>query len=145
MKALAVLAALLAAGAVHAQIRSQGGAVYIAGDRFSLEQAIADATLENVGPDGSTPFQIVAIGPESRKLTVKGTKRNVREAVRRIQGAGGTFYVCERDVKQAGFSQKDLLPGVRIERGWTQQEATQPAGGDTLSVPPALKRIRQLC
>ena len=145
MRALAVFAALLAAGVVHAQIRSDGGAVYIAGDRFSLEQAIADATLENIGPDGSNPFQIVAMGSESRKLTVKGTKRNVREAIRRIQGAGGTFYICERDVKQLGLSRKDLLPGVRIERGWTQKELTQPSGNENASVPPALRRIRRIC
>jgi len=144
MKAAAVLAALLAAGAVHAQIQSEGGAVYVAGDRFSLEQAIADATLENVGPDGSTPFHIVAIGRESRKLTIRGTKRNVREAVRRIRSAGGTFYICERDVKQQGLSQKDLLPGVRIERGWAEKELTQPARNDS-PVPPALRRIRRIC
>ena len=143
MKTVAAFALLLLAAAAHAQIKGESGAIYIAGDRFSLEQAIADATLENVGPDGSSPFVVVATGSESRKLTVKGTKRNIRDAVRRMQRAGGAFYVCERDVKQAGLSKKDLLPGVQIERGWNNEELTQPAGSG--SVSPALRRIRRLC
>ncbi len=139
----AAFAALLLAASLHAQERPSA-AVYIAGERFSLEQAIADAALENVGPDESAPFQIVAIGPEMRKLTVKGSKRNIRDAVERMERAGGSFYVCERDVKQARLGKKDLLPGVRIERGWTEKELTRP-GAEDRSISPSLRRIRRVC
>ncbi len=130
----AALAALLWAASLNAQ-QPGSGALYIAGERFSLEQAIADATLEALGPDESAALQIVALGPEMRKLTLKGTRRGVREAVQQMQRAGGTFYVCERDLKQAGLAKKDLLSGVRIERAAAAKGST----------PPALLRLRSLC
>ncbi len=140
MKSLiAALAALVWAAPLSAQETAES-ALYVAGERFSLEQAIADATLENVGPDEPPAFQIVALGPEMRKLTVKGTKKSVRDAVREMQRAGATFYVCERDIKLAGLARKDLLSGVKVERAATPRELTRPAADAA-----ALVRVRRLC
>ncbi len=133
------LAALIAALPwllpAHAQ-QPSGAALYVAGERVSLEQAIADATLDALGPDESEAFQIVALGPEMRKLTLKGTKPKLRDAVRELQRAGGTFYVCERDLKQAGLAKKDLLSGVRIEHAATPKD--RPAAASLL-------RLRGFC
>jgi len=138
----ALLGVLLAAGAAAQaeEIATADGPLYIAGDRFSLEQAIADATLENLGPDGTSPFTVIAIGLESRKLTVKGTRPNVRDAVRRMQRSGGLFYVCERDVKQAGWARKDLLPGIQIEHSLSDKSSDRYS-----AEAPSVRRIRRLC
>ncbi len=109
--------------------------LYVAGERVSLEQAIADATLDALGPDESAAFQIVAVGPEMKKLTLKGTKPKVRDAIRELQRAGGIFYVCERDLKQAGVAKKDLLSGVRIEHAPTAKDRSAAS----------LRRIRGFC
>jgi intracellular sulfur oxidation DsrE/DsrF family protein len=120
------------------------GAFYIAGDRFTLEQAFADAALDKLNAAGSGAFVIVAIERESAKLTVKGAKPNVKNAVRQLQRAGGTFYLCERDVRQAGFDAKDLLPGVKIERALKKQEG-QATGMEAAQAGPELRRIRRVC
>ncbi len=129
---LAALSWLLTARAAE----GPGSVLYVAGEQVSLEQAIADATLDALGPDESTEFQIVALGREMKKLTFKGTRPKVRDAIRELQSAGGIFYVCERDLKQAGFAKKDLLPGVRIEHA--------PTAKDRFAAAP-LRRIRGFC
>lgn len=141
MKSALVIVLLAALTAAQAEQIAATSALYIAGERFSLEQAIADATLESLGPDGASPFTVVAIGPESRKLTFKGTRPNVRDAVRRMQQSGGLFFVCERDVKQAGWARKDLLPGVQVERGLSDKELSDGSAGEA----PSVRRIRRLC
>ena len=132
-----------AAAPVGAAPSGAPASLYIAGDRFSLEQAFADAALDKLNAAGSGAFVIVATERESVKLTLKGAKPNVKNAVRQLQRAGGTFYLCERDVRQAGFEAKDLLPGVKIERGLKKQEL-QATGVEAAQAGP-VRRIRRVC
>lgn len=144
LRTVSALAGLILAQAVLAQgPRGEGGPVYIAGEGFSLEQAIADAARENAGADRAR-FAVVAIGAEVAKLTLRGASSDVRESVRRTQDAGGIFYLCERDVKAARLPRGDLLPRVRVARGWTKAE-TEANGSAAKALSPIARRIRRIC
>jgi hypothetical protein len=51
------------------------------------------------------------------KLTGKAARPLIRSAVEQFLHAGGSLYLCERDLKQASLGASDVLPGVNIERG----------------------------
>jgi hypothetical protein len=123
-----------AAAARGKEAPANGNAFYVAGNKFTLEQAFADATLDKLSGRGSGDIVIIATERETTKLTIKGSKDGVKNAVRELQRAGGAFYLCERDLK--GIDPKDLLPGVKVERALTKQEAQANA--------PA-SRIRRAC
>jgi intracellular sulfur oxidation DsrE/DsrF family protein len=149
MKVVLALVCLLSAAAALAAAPNEGGAVYIAGDGFSLEQAVADA---KAGDDGvpASRFAVLAIGPEVGKLTYEGSGPDIRDIVRQAQIKGGTFYLCERDVVSARISGADLLPGVQVVRGWSDAEAgatddgQPPAVEDPYPLAP-LRRITRIC
>lgn len=115
---------------------------YIAGNRFTLEQAFADATLGKLGVPGG--FVIVVTEREAAKLTAKGAKADVKTAVRQLQRAGGTFFLCERDLKLVNVAVKDVLPGVRVERALSAREL-QPTSVEAAQAGTLVRRVRRAC
>jgi intracellular sulfur oxidation DsrE/DsrF family protein len=122
-----------------------GGALYIAGDGFSLEQAVADGIREN---GGKTEFRVLVLGAEISKLGFHGATREVTSVIGEATRNLGRFYVCERDMKRQSFSPSDFLPGVEVVRGLTAKEAGVSGGANAekSKAPLApLPRMRRIC
>ena len=131
------------AGNARAGRPGPGGALYIAGDGFSLEQAIDDGIREN---GGKASFAVLVLGAEISKLGIHGTTAEISANIAKASNGGGTLYLCERDVKRQGFAVHEFLPGVQIVRGFSKTEAAgspppQPGG------PPLapIFRMRSIC
>lgn len=139
---------VFATGLAQAQVKGEAGGVYIAGEAFSLEQAAADA-LRDRSASPSDPMSVLVLRSEVRKLSTGGATSESRGLADKLQAARVPIYVCERDAKAAGLATPQLLPGVRVERGWTREEALANVGErepDKRRTPEAmLRRIRRLC
>ena len=136
--ALVAFAFSLSAGAQTAKPRpinpTGGGALYIAGDGFSLEQAVSDGIREN---QGKTAFAVLVLNAEISKLGFHGATREVTNVVGQALNSRGSFYVCARDARRLNFSSSDFLPGVEIVRGFTSAEA---ANADAQANQPKIGR-----
>jgi hypothetical protein len=148
MRRIALLLCLLAPGALLAQLKGEAGGVYIAGEAFSFEQAAAEA-LRDRAASPVDPAAVLVLGGQMRRLTLKGTTPEQRSLAEKLQAAGAAVYVCERDLRAARLSPGELLPGVRIERGWTRAEAQAQVGSrkepEKRTPEGLLRRIRRLC
>lgn len=93
------------------------GAVYVAGQGFTLEQAISQALAENSG-DASRRFWVVVSGHDVA-LTVKtGGDAGLLDAIRRIHERGGIIYVCQSDMLAQGIMASDLVTEVEPVQGF---------------------------
>ncbi|OGA28448.1 MAG: hypothetical protein A3I01_01245 [Betaproteobacteria bacterium RIFCSPLOWO2_02_FULL_65_24] len=145
---LLMMLCLFAPGALLAQVKGETGGVYVAGEGFSFEQAAADALRERASSPAD-PLAVLVLGGEVRRVTLKGTTPELRSLADKLQAAGATLYVCERDIRAARLNPAEFLPGVRIERGWTRAEAQANVGSrkeaDSRAPEAMLRRIRRLC
>jgi hypothetical protein len=126
MKKLPVLLAVLAAApclAVH--IASGGG--YVAGEGFTLEQAIGDARGEH-GPDTQGQFWLLVKDGEIGKLSRAGSSAELSASLATLQQRGAVVYVCASELAAAQLRAADLLPGVQVSRGWSDAESGIDAG-----------------
>jgi len=145
-------AALCAAGAgATATAQGEEGGLYIAGSGFSFAQAAAHALGMN--PVGQR-FFLLSLPPETRALerSATGPLAAVRD---RVIAAGGTLYVCQRDIDSGKVDPAALVPGVIAVRGWPPPGSTAlPADaryfpGENPGAFPAsneaLRRLRATC
>ena len=139
-----LLLCLLAPALLHAQGHTgETGGFYIAGDAFTLEQAAADALRER----DSGLQAVIVIGAELGRLVRSRATPQVTAVAQRLQTAGIPIYACERDVRARQLSPTDLIGSVRVERGWTQVDASVGAGlpESPESGTPVERRLRRLC
>jgi intracellular sulfur oxidation DsrE/DsrF family protein len=94
-----------------------GPNLFIAGDGFTLEQAIADAQNQRTEQDPKT-WKLLVVGDEVRRLTRQAATPEVRDLVRKAQQSGAYVFVCGKDLKALGLREPDLLPGVAAVRGF---------------------------
>lgn len=136
----ALLGLALLAAVQSAEARVRGDNVFIAGDGFSIEQAVADAAAQRRA--GDPPARIVVLGAETKRLKKGEAGYSVLDAVSagRRQGAG--FYLCARDMRAAGMAAKDVIPGVQVVRGWS--EAPPQPQEEQFRMAPE-RRMRSLC
>jgi hypothetical protein len=128
-------------------VRGETGGVYIAGETFGFTQAAGDALRDRAqSPVGE--MSVVVLGRELPAVTQQGPAES-RALVERLQRAGIPVYVCARDMKARQLTGSDLLPNVRIERGWSQAESQADVGAREVpdDAPPEsmLRRVRRLC
>jgi hypothetical protein len=144
-------AACAAGAAAIATAQSAEGGLYIAGDGFSFARAAAQALGMN--PVGQR-FFLLSLPPETRALETSAT--GPLAAVRdRVIAAGGTLYVCQRDIDSGKVNPAALVPGVIAVRGWPPPGSTAlPAdaryfpGENPAAFPAsneALRRLRATC
>ncbi|HVL76584.1 MAG TPA: hypothetical protein VM406_11260 [Noviherbaspirillum sp.] len=87
-------ALLLAASGLVAADRTAVGGVYVAGQGFTIEQALAQALNEQ---QQGAPFWILAAGDEARRIVDAG-RADTRMLLAEIRDRGGLVYACERDL-----------------------------------------------
>ena len=141
---LAAGIALLAA-AQAAVARMPGDNLFIAGDGFSIEQAVADVAAQRTA--GDPPARILVIGAEAKRLKKGEASYTVRDSVAAARRGGAVFYICGKDMRASGLAAKDLIPGVRAVRGWSETTAAQSGSdksGEQYPLAPG-RRMRSLC
>jgi len=123
------------------------GGLYIAGNGFSLEQAVSTSLAQN--PAGQRFFLLV-LPPHTRALTM--TAPDTLVAVRnRVLAGNGQFLVCQRDIDDGAVDPTNLLPGVVAVRGWPPPGSNALPEGqryypdeDPANLPQATEALRRL-
>lgn len=118
-----------------------GGALYIAGDGFTLERAIEDGLREREGNSG---FAVLVLGAEISKLGIHGATSETSAVILKATRGGGSLFVCARDVKRQNFASHEFVPGVRIITGFSKAESEAANAGRAASSPRE-QRMRSLC
>jgi intracellular sulfur oxidation DsrE/DsrF family protein len=136
----ALLGLALLAGAQGAAARVPTNNVFIAGDGFSIEQAVADAAAQR--RKGDPPAKILVLGEQTRRLKKDEAGYSVMDAVSAGRRNGATFYACARDMRAAGMAFRDFIPGVQVVRGWS--EAPPQPQEEQFRLAPE-RRMRSLC
>lgn len=138
------LVALTLPGFATAQVE---GGLYIAGNGFSLEQAVSTSLAQN--PAGQRFFLLV-LPPNTRALTM--TAPDALVAVRnRVLAGNGQLLVCQRDIDNGAVDPTNLLPGVVAVRGWPPLGSNALPEGqryypdeDPANLPQATEALRRL-
>ena len=94
-----------------------GPNLFIAGDGFTLEQAIADAQAQRTEQDPPR-YKILVTGDEVRRLVTARATPDVTDLVRKARESGAAVLVCGKDLKALGLKPDDFLPGVVAVRGY---------------------------
>jgi hypothetical protein len=121
-----VLQALVLALGISSALAAgpRGQNLFIAGDGFTLGQALADAQKERT-PQDSPRYRILATGEEVRRLMGVGAAPDGYDLLVRARKSGGTFFVCSKDLKALGLRPGDMLPGVVAVRGYLPYDASK--------------------
>jgi len=93
------------------------GEVYVAGQNFTLEQALNQALAENP-PDARRRFWVVVSGRDAVLLTKAGANPGLLESIERARRRGGIIYVCQSDMRAQGIKPSGLIPGVLPVQGF---------------------------
>lgn len=101
-----------------------GPNLFIAGDGFTLEQAIADAAVQRTEQDPPS-YKILVTGSEARRVVAAGAARDVIDLIRKARQSGASVFVCGKDLKALGLRPEDLLPGVFAVRGYIPYDSAR--------------------
>jgi hypothetical protein len=113
---LAVLALIATANAAPL-----GPKLYIAGDGFTLEQAVGDAARE-----GAAAYKVLVTGSEAPRLIASRASRGTLDVVRKVRADGGRIFVCAKDVRAASVTPRELIKGVIAVRGYVADASRVP-------------------
>ena len=91
--------------------------LFIAGDGFTLEQAMSDARAQRAPQDPPT-YKLLVLGSEIQRITASAASPSVRKLLQEATKRGASIFVCVKDLKTLGLKPKDLLPGVRPIGGY---------------------------
>jgi hypothetical protein len=145
-------AATLIAAALPCTVLAQGeGGLYIAGYRFSFEQAAEQGLARN---PGGQRFFVLALPPNTAALTTAAPQSAT--AVRdRVVASGGLLFVCQRDIDNGSVDAAKLVPGVVAVRGFPPRGSNAIPRGERYfpdenreQLPRnnrTLKRLRSTC
>ena len=110
-----VLQALVLALGISSALAAgpRGQNLFIAGDGFTLDQALADAQKERT-PQDSPRYRILATGEEVRRLMGVGAAPDGYDLLVRARKSGGTFFVCSKDLKAVSYTHLTLPTILRV-------------------------------
>lgn len=124
------------------------GGGYIAGDGFTLAQAVADAKREH-GPGSSSAFWLLVRAPEIEGLARASNDPALAADLQEVQRRGGVIFVCRQDLSGAQLTVADLIPRVQVVRGWDAAESGADDGaenpGDRDAPLSPIRSINRLC
>lgn len=128
---------------VRAAEMEEGG-VYVAGQGFTLEQAISQALAENAS-GAKRRFWIVVSGRDAARLASADADSGLRDSVKHVRAQGGIVYVCESDMRAQGIAPTKLMPEVVPVQGFggapTESGSPLPPQIDT-PLPQDLRHAR---
>ena len=139
--AMGAVAALLS---FSCQARVANPNLFIAGDGFSLEEALSDARTQRTAAD-SPNYQVLVIGPEVKRLLRAGVTQRTIQQIRAARRSGAVFSVCQKDLISLGIKPAELLPGVQSVRGFPGPQDGTAEAGDQLLLPTSARRIKSIC
>ena len=143
--------ALLVALLPQSTFAQDEGGLYIAGYRFSFDQAAEQGLARN---PGNRRFFVLALPPSTGALSnaLPKSATGVRD---RVVAGGGVLLVCQRDIDNGSIEAATLMPEVVAVRGFPprgsraippgeryfpdEQRDRLPANND------ALRRLRAAC
>lgn len=106
------------------------GEVYVAGQTFTLEQALRQALAENQ-PDATRRFWVVVSGRDAARLARSDADPGLLDSIKRVHERGGIVYVCQSDLAAHGVAPSELIPHVAPIHGFGA-----PASGSAQPPPP---------
>lgn len=118
--------------------------LFVAGDGFSLEDALTDARTQRTDTD-PPHYRVLVLGPEVKRLIRRGVSQRLIQRIRAATKSGAVFYVCQKDLTSLGLRTADLLPGVQAVRGFP---ATQSGIGEESALQQSTgsdRRIMSIC
>jgi predicted peroxiredoxin len=124
--------ALLATAAMAAPV---GPNLFIAGDGFTIEQALGDAAAQRTAMDAPT-YKVLVTGDQAQRVLASQASSDLRKLIHDARRHGARFYVCAKDLAALGVRPKDVLPGVRAVHG----HLTSSSSAWEHKVPPAPDR-----
>ena len=139
--AIGAVAAMLSFSC-HARVANPN--LFIAGDGFSLEEALADARAQRTAAD-SPNYQVLVIGPDVKRLLRAGATQRSIQQIRAARRSGAVFSVCQKDLTSLGLKAVDLMPGIQTVRGFPGSQDGTVEAGDQLSLPTSARRIKSIC
>ena len=101
-----------------------GPNLFVAGDGFTLEQAIADAQAQRTEQDPPR-YKILVTGDEVRRLEAAQATPDVTDLLAKARQSGASVFVCGKDLKALGLGPADLLPGVVAVRGYIPYDSSK--------------------
>jgi predicted peroxiredoxin len=110
----------VAAGAMSAPL---GPNLYIAGDGFTIEQALGDATTQRTPLDAPT-WKLLVTGDQAQRLIAGRVSADTLAVLRKAQASGARIFVCSKDLKALGVTPQDLVRGVIAVRGYIGSRAS---------------------
>ena len=119
------------------------GEVYLAGQAFTLEQALSQALAENPA-DSKRRFWVVVAGRDALLATADANV-GVRDSIKRIQQRGGIIYVCRSDMQAHGIKSSDLIPGAAPVQGFggpPAESSSSPLTQSDRALPSDLQHAR---
>lgn len=145
------LATLLAAIVPRSTLAQVEGGLYIAGYRFSFEQAAEQGLAGN---RGNQRFFVLVLPPSTAALS-RALPKSATGLRDRVVAGGGVLLVCQRDIDNGTVDAATLIPQVVAVRGFPPR-GTQgiPPGeryfpGERADSLPAnneaLRRLRAAC
>ncbi|HYR35545.1 MAG TPA: hypothetical protein VEQ87_14730 [Burkholderiales bacterium] len=114
-----------------------GPNLFVAGDGFTLEQAMADAQAQRTPED--PPPKILVTGDQAARLAAARATPDTIELIRRARRGGAGIYVCGKDLKAHGLRPGDLVPGVIAVRGYVSGDPSRAEDWER-RLPPAPDR-----
>jgi hypothetical protein len=108
---------VLALGLSTAHAAPRGQNLFIAGDGFTLDQAMGDAEAQRT-PHDSPRYRVLVTGEQVRRLMGVGAAPDGYDVLARARSSGGTIFVCGKDLKALGLRPEDMIPGVVAVRGY---------------------------
>jgi hypothetical protein len=141
--AAAAFAALLCA--LPAQAALLGPNLYVAGDPFTIEQALDDYAKQRA-PQDPKYFKLLVVGNELLRLRSAQLTAELRQRLQKAREDGGQLYVCTKDLKANGLTPGDLPRGVRPVRGFAPEQGGENLASWEKSLPRAPdSKMRGIC
>jgi len=142
--AVATVIWLLPSPSPAARPRLFGPNLFIAGDGFTLEQAVADAAAQHTDQD-LPGYKLLVVGSELPRVTRARATPDTSRLLDQVRRSSGVVYACARDVKAMGLGPADLLSGVRIVRGFDPDGPRRVEGWEQKLPLAPDRKMRAIC
>jgi len=141
---LATAALSLSAVPSSSYARLFGPDLFVAGDGFTLEQAVSDAARQHTSQDAPA-YKLLVVGSEIQRIKTSTESSDVRDLLQQAAQRGASIYVCAKDLKALGLKPADLVPSVRAVRGFASSaDATSDRWERGLPQAPD-RKMRSIC